>query len=144
MTYLVVKCEALSDQYECEYDKTPLCCTDDVNQYGAGYEIYTINSDGSLSLFKDAETALFDGMGLYYWKKGQDETETAPEVMSTFKFKRDQVTKGFIKKQIKPFFKGTVNEIYDSIWCCGSYGEMVDNQWTVFGECRDTHYSLGY
>mgnify|MGYP006959368768 CR=1 FL=1 len=144
MDYLVIKCKALSDPYECEYDKTPICCTDDISQYGTGYEIYTINSNGSLSLFKEAEETLSNEMALYCWEKGQNKMTIAPEVISTFKLKRGQITKSFIKKQIKPFFKGTVNKIYDSIESCGSYGEMVDNQWTVFGECHDTHYSLGY
>ena len=31
--YLVVKCEPLNDQYECEYDRTPICVTTDYSKY---------------------------------------------------------------------------------------------------------------
>lgn len=52
--YLVVKCEELSDQYECDADRTPICITKNYKPYDDyGYEIYEIMSDGKLKLIKD-------------------------------------------------------------------------------------------
>lgn len=51
--YLVVKCDELSDQYECDADRTPICVTKNYNKYNhPGYEIYEILSDGKLKLIK--------------------------------------------------------------------------------------------
>ena len=56
MQYLIVKCEALSDQYECDADRTPLCITDDFNlqKYNkVGNEVYKILPNGKLELIKE-------------------------------------------------------------------------------------------
>ena len=46
--YLIVKCNELSDPYECDADRIPLGITDDISMWSriAGYEIYRIKSDG--------------------------------------------------------------------------------------------------
>lgn len=141
MKYLVVSCRELDDQYECDCDRTPLCCTDDISKYGIGYEIYSINDDGRLSLIKDSDTALSEGMAVYYWTDGQDIAKTSPEVISTFEMNRDQITRSFIKKQIKPLFQATIDTIYKDIQCRGHHNEQVDNQLIVFGEYWDNYYS---
>ena len=52
--YLVVECNELSDQYECDADRTPICVTKNYKRYDrSGYEIYEIMSDGKLKLIKD-------------------------------------------------------------------------------------------
>lgn len=51
--YLIIKCEELNDQYECDADREPICLTDDYNKYNKwGYEIYGINDDNSLTKLK--------------------------------------------------------------------------------------------
>lgn len=54
--YLVVKCKALDDQWETDAAREPILITDNTDPYdGYGYEIYHINSDGTLTLEKDYE-----------------------------------------------------------------------------------------
>ena len=56
VNYLIVKCVALCDQWECEYDRTPICITDDYSKYDAEhYEVYAIYKDGRIKLFRECE-----------------------------------------------------------------------------------------
>ena len=52
--YLIVKCEELNDQWECDANRDPLCVIyeDKIpNKYKQyGYEIYEIFDNGSLAL----------------------------------------------------------------------------------------------
>lgn len=56
-TFLIVDCNPLNDQYECDADRTPLCVIqepeipDRYKKYG--YEVYEIFSDGSLYIRQD-------------------------------------------------------------------------------------------
>lgn len=52
--YLVVKCTPLTDQYETDAHREPLCITADLVSYeGEGYEVYQIKEDGTLELVKE-------------------------------------------------------------------------------------------
>ena len=55
MKYLIVKCEELNDQWECDAYRTPVYICDKIpNKYkGYGYEHYEIHPNGSLKLVKD-------------------------------------------------------------------------------------------
>ena len=58
--YLIVKCDPLSDQYECDANRTPLfICneTEAIEKYADkfGYEIYFIQNDRNLELIKEYE-----------------------------------------------------------------------------------------
>ena len=56
MKYLVIKCIPLSDQYECDADREPVCVANDTTAYeGKSYAIYEIHSDGSLELIQSYE-----------------------------------------------------------------------------------------
>lgn len=57
MKYLIVKCESLSDGWECDANRTPLCVTNNLDEYKGkwGYEIYEIRSDGRTILIQDWE-----------------------------------------------------------------------------------------
>ena len=57
MKYLIVNCEPLSDGWECDADRTPVCITNDLNRYWGvwGYEIYKIQPDGQLTLIQNYE-----------------------------------------------------------------------------------------
>jgi hypothetical protein len=52
LKYLIVKCRILSDQFECEADKTPLFLTDDWKRdypKKGYYEVYELTSTTILS-----------------------------------------------------------------------------------------------
>ena len=54
MKYLIIKCQALDDQSECDADRTPLFITDDFDDFDCyDYEIYEIKKDGTLELIKE-------------------------------------------------------------------------------------------
>lgn len=57
MKYLIVKCEPLSDGWECDANRVPLYVTDNPDEYKGkwGYEIYKIRSDGRTILIQDWE-----------------------------------------------------------------------------------------
>lgn len=41
--YLIIECDELSDAYECDADRTPICLTDDFEKFNHyGYEIYEV------------------------------------------------------------------------------------------------------
>lgn len=48
--YLIVKCEPLNDQYECDANRIPLCITEDWKSVipKCEFEVYKINGDGSI------------------------------------------------------------------------------------------------
>jgi len=56
MKYLVIKCVALNDQYECDADRQPICVCDNYRKYNKkGYEIYEIGEKGELTLIHEYE-----------------------------------------------------------------------------------------
>lgn len=54
--YLIIQCELLNDQYECDADRIPVCiCSEKKAKeeyWGREWEWYEIKSDGSLTLVK--------------------------------------------------------------------------------------------
>lgn len=54
VNYLVVKCEALHDQYECDAHRIPICVTTDYSKYDEEeYEVYAIYEDGRIKLIRE-------------------------------------------------------------------------------------------
>jgi len=53
MKYLILECDELRDQYECDANRRPLCLTDDYSKYkDFGYEIYEVKGNGTFKLIK--------------------------------------------------------------------------------------------
>ena len=54
MKYLIVKCEPLYDQYECDCDRTPLYMTDDWQQEkDYRFEVYELKPNNTFECIKD-------------------------------------------------------------------------------------------
>ena len=52
--YLIVRCDPLSDQYECDANRTPICVTDDYHNYSEDdYEVYAIYKDGRIKIVRE-------------------------------------------------------------------------------------------
>ena len=83
MKYLIIECNELGDQWECDADRTPICITENPSEYGVGYEVWEILSDGTLKKIRDYNKALEEGMALYYWEDGQ-EGEEAPTIIEKY------------------------------------------------------------
>ena len=149
MQYLVIKCEELNDQYECDANRVPICITEDISKYGFGYEIWKIEKNGKLTLHKEYEESTESGMALYKWEDESDLDEKIlppPTVVERYANKtRDDFTEAFFRElKAKVNFEDSVKDIYTDVRQCGSHGETIDGQWVVFGEYNDNQYSLGY
>lgn len=144
--YLIVKCKPLSDQWECDADREPICLTDDYDKYNKyGYEIYRINNDNSLTQVREYDSITTTKMGVYYWDDSFEVETTDPIVLETWKGDSNSITKSQVKKlKEKYHFKGTIKEIYTEITHCMGYGEENNGKWIVIGEINDNDYAIGY
>jgi hypothetical protein len=142
MKYLIVKCEELLDQYECDCNRVPFKMVNDYSSYGHGYEIYELNKDNTFRLIKEYDSCLEEGIGVYKL----DENDKLKKVYEKHKnMTRDNIPKSQLKKWKHSYgFQGTIKEIYESIEHSGGYGEIINNEWTVIGEYYDDCYSSGY
>lgn len=140
--YLIMKCKELSDQFECDAMRTPVCLTENPKKYGHGYEIYKVRPDNTFELVKDYVESIESGFALVKWL---GEEEDVPKVLKKFPGRtRNSFTKTEIQELKKEFgFSDSVNEIFDDIRCTGCHGEVVNFDWCVFGEYEDSHYDRG-
>ena len=143
--YLIVKCEELGDQWECDADRCPLCLVEDCSKYGVGYEVYKVLKDGTFQKVKNYDEATEEGMAVYFWQDGKEE-EDEPTIREKWKnMERDTMTKSKIQTlKNKCGFHDTVKEILCNIQCSGSHGESINDKWYVIGEYRDNIYNKGY
>ena len=65
MKYLIIKCDELSDEWECDAYREPICMTDDYSKYGYGYEVYELQSDSTFKLIKDYDKSNEEGIAIY-------------------------------------------------------------------------------
>lgn len=146
LKYLVIKCNELGDQWECDADRRPLCITDDKDRFWKlGYEIYEIHSDGSLELIKNYETAGEVGLALYYWEEDEDPELDAPTVIEKIPNCEECVLDNILKFWIKlAGFSGSFEEIKKEIKGGGGSGEEIRNRYYVIGEYFDDKFELGY
>lgn len=145
--YLIMKCEELGDQFECDADRTPICMTDDYSTYGIGYEVYELTSENKFRCIKEYDVPLECGIAIYKWTDGNDERDIPDEIIQKYPDKdRDDFTLKEIKEICKKyhFEEGTPEEILKELSCCGAHGEEVNGEWVVIGEYLDDRFSMGY
>jgi hypothetical protein len=139
--YLIVKCEPLNDQYECEADRTPICLTEDYSSYGRGYEVYEVMKDNSLKLIKEYDEAKERGIAIFISDDFED--FTPKHVYEKFSITREEVTAKKVKKwKSKYHLEGSVEEILSDIRHCGRYGEDMPNGFLIIGEYSDDVYYM--
>ena len=144
MKYLVVKCNELSDQFECDADRTPICVVDNYADYNKmGYEIYEINADGLLTKIREYDTATDEYFS--YCEYDNNSNDWTPKKVVRLKDgDRDAVNKTDIKKWKTQFhFTETINHIMQDIEWSGQYGEKINGKWCVIGETYDESYPTG-
>lgn len=146
MKYLIIKCEELGDQWECDADRIPICVIDNYSEYNKrGYEIYEINNDGSLKKIRDYDQVTSEYF--VFCRYNNDDPDGTPlQIEYLKKGSRSNVTRADVKKWCKQFnFQESVETIYNEIKSWGGHGELVDeNDWLVFGEAYDDIYPKGY
>lgn len=147
MKYLVIECNELGDQWECDANRNPICMTDNYEDYDDyGYEIYELCSDNTFKLIKGYEDCSEQGMAIYQWNNANEETDEPDIIYEKYENKdRNYFTKKIIKKLITKYhFEDTVDEIYDEIRSTGSHGEEIEGKWIVIGEYNGSRYDIGY
>lgn len=145
--YLVIKCEELGDQWECDADRKPVCVVNDYSQYNKhGYEIYEIKTDGTLKIIREYDDITNERVCVYWWNDENKVSKYFPdEIIEIQNGDRDSVTKSLIKKIKQKYkFADTIKEIERDISCSGNHAELIDNKWVVFGETFDDWYPCGY
>lgn len=145
--YLIIKCDELGDQWECDANRTPVCLTDNYDKYNKrGYEVYQIKTNGTFELIRNYEDITNERMCLYYWNDENTVEEQKPDkIIEIKKGNRDNVTTSLIKKIKQEYhFTETIKQIERDIRCCGCHSELINNKWVVFGEIFDDWYPYGY
>ena len=145
--YLIIECNELGDQWECDADRRPLCITDDKDKFWkVGYEIYEIHSDGSLELIKHYEDAKEEGFAFYLWSEGKN-PETCPpdQILDRYVTNDDFCPQDILEKWARDAkFEGNLTDIMLEVINSGSHGEEIDGKWVVIGQYRDDVFDLGY
>ena len=138
--YLVVKCEELGDQYECDANRVPICLTEDYDKYNKrGYEIYKVLSDNTFELVRQYDEITKVDIVVAIWYS-EDNCDNEPdEIVHICDGNRDAVTTEMIKTvKNKYHLYGSVKYIKQSIASCGSYSDVTeDGKVIVFGSRYD-------
>lgn len=138
MKYLIVKCEELNDQYECDADRKPIYITDDPSNYSSGYDIYEVKEDGTLPLIKSYDEYNEEGIVLLYQKEDEDE----PRILQKWEgIDRFEITLDVIKES--GFRKSTPEKIKTQIYRTGSYQENRTEGIFLLTEYFDYNFNLG-
>lgn len=157
--YLIVKCEPLSDQYECDADREPMFLVDDwkdwfeKNHPTYRFEVYKFVDEEEATLEKAYEEAMDKGMALYFWNMDDDHEEVAPTVIAHYKdYNRynkvpDEVWRVFRQGAYWPDGdEKTEEEFKHDLDCSGciSWDDKEHKKFWVYGDYADGRYDLGY
>lgn len=145
MQYLIVRCDELGDQWECDCDRTPIQLTEDwkewykTNKPDYRFEVYKYENN-EFEIIKDYETSMEEGMALYYWEEDEDDL-AAPHVVKKWpnRTREDSIPKEVLR--FKKFFEEDY-KLY--LKCGGAFSYSKDNRLYVYGEYRDSIYSKAW
>ena len=144
MSYLIIKCEPLADQYECDAYRTPMFICDNWENLKLDYDfdVYQINNDNSLTLIKDYESPMEFGMSLYYWDENIRPETVEPTIIKKWnnRTRYDNVPK-MVKEEMR---REDIEEFSNDLQYCGTISWVCDGKYWVYGEYEDFYYSLGY
>lgn len=145
--YLIMKCEELGDQWECECNRTPITLCENWQEWYKNnkknirysFEVYEFKNN-KFKLIKKYDEPTEKGMALYYWNKKQDPEKDLPNVIYKYK---NRTKKEAVPKECLSFIKkGT--DVDNSLLTCGTISFFIDNKYYVYGEYDDNSYSLAY
>lgn len=142
--YLIVKCEPLDDQYECDANRIPLCIAEDWKSLALDcefFEAYEINEDGNISkCIKEWDDPVHaeKGMVLGYW------SENTGEFIIEKKFVNRKPVDG-IPAEVKAYLQ-TFSDYYDDDWKTSNYVCAYDyyNNEYIYGEYEGNEYPVSY
>ena len=146
MKYLIVKCEELTDQYECDADRTPMYMTDDwENNYPKNYnfEVWELSKTGTFKCIKSYEDSMEEGMFFGYIVPDGDYFDNPDDLVVLKKFpnktKNEKCPKDIMKTlKSKEYFEDCLK---DSGYITG-YND--GGKFYIYGTYEDNNYSVGY
>lgn len=152
--YLIVRCDQLNDQYECDADRSPITLTEDWKKWFDDnhpqylFEVYEFRVSG-FEQVKSYETPMERGMALYYWDKDHqsDEDYTYPTavIQKWPNATRDDDIPDNVLAFAREYYDGDAKDMKMDLYCGGSFGWEDDQQnWWVYGTYHDSFYDLGY
>lgn len=90
MLYLIMRCDELNDQYECDADRKPIAIVEDWAEWTAQnpdidyqFEIWEYD-ENTFECIKSYDQPLEWGMALYYWEDGEDCENDKPHIIARF------------------------------------------------------------
>lgn len=146
MKYLIVKCEELTDQYECDADRTPMYMTDDwKNNYPKNYnfEVWELSKTGTFRCIKSYEDSMEEGMFFGYIVPDGDYFDNPDDLVVLKKFpnktKNEKCPKDIMKiLKSKEYFEDCLK---DSGYITG-YND--GEKFYIYGTYEDNNYTVGY
>lgn len=154
MLYLIMHCDELHDQYECDANRIPVAIVEDWKNWiknhvpDYDYEVWQYDDNGKFSCIKDYTEGMEEGMALYYWDSYENPEVDKAHVIAKFpSFTRNNTVPSIVRKTIKKGAYTCDDEkgVNDELLNCGYitwYNK--ENRYYVYGEYRDNRYSFGY
>ena len=157
--YLIMKCEELHDQYECDANREPMFLVDDWEKWYQDnhpdykFEVYEFVDDKECTVKKGYEESMDYGMALYYWNEGEDYETTFPTVVAKYA-RADRKTP--VPDEVWSIFhqgaywddgdKFTVKDFKKDLKSCGiaSWLDEKHEKCWVYGHYEDGRYDLNY
>ena len=141
--YLIIKCVALNDQWECDAMRVPVCMTDKPEKYGMGYEIYELQKSNTFKRIKEYDTPNEEGMAVYHYV---EKIEGPVEVFEKFpNLRNNELSYNFVKEIKNRYgFTAPVESIRENIHYDRAHAEEIKGKYIVFGEYYDDIYTSGY
>lgn len=153
MLYLIMRCDELGDQYECDADRTPITLVENWKDWAKNhtpdyaYEVWQYNNDGTFSCIKDYND-VEEGMALYYWDEDEDPEENRPHIIANFpSTTRKSTIPSIVKQTIKKgayTWNGKTGVDNDLSNCGHITWYNKEKRYYVYGEYRGNHYIVGY
>ena len=156
MLYLIMRCDELNDQYECDADRTPIAIVEDWADWieknqDIDYSVEIWAYDGTeFKCIKPYTEHLDEGMALCCWNATDIAENTVPTVIEKFpSLTRHDPVPRTVKEIIKKgaYQDDTLKEkgVDDCLTCSGCICWFTkDKKYYVYGEYEDNHYDFGY
>lgn len=140
MKYLIVKCEELHDQYECDAERIPITMTDSwVEWFGENLPDYLFEVwelvDGVFQCVKEYGQSLEQGMALSWWPNEPKEGEPDHVVIKKYP-NTDRYTP--VPKEVKAYSKKAL-EVDNRLRNFGSIYYEYPNGFYAYTEYYDNH-----
>lgn len=143
MKYLIIKCEELSDQYECDANRTPITMTNDWKEWYKKekpdyyFEVYEYKNNQFVCV-KNYETCMEHGM-VFVWYDDSTPEGTYNVIKRFPDFSRDTPMPMDLYERA---FRG--EEFDDSLLNCGYVSWIEEDKYYAYTEYDDNRISSPY